>query len=127
MKELIFTNNTAHARIDSNTLKSQNKPYLSFDYDELFFTQNDKFYIINSNKKAFAQEEIDEIDGFVTTLFNEKDKYELSQAINSLQSFLDSTDWMVIRQIETNKQIPENIKQKREDARAKISEMRRYL
>ena len=44
--------------------------------------------------------------------------------INVLQKYLDDTDWYVARFAETGKEIPEEIKAQREDARNTISALR---
>jgi hypothetical protein len=127
MKELIYSNQIASAKIGFNKLKSQIKPYLSFDYDQLFYTMNEKFYSKHGNKFSLTSEQINEIESFLDTLFSQQEKLEVNQVINSLQNFLNNTDWMVIRQIEIGKEIPKNIKLQREDARERINQMRKYL
>lgn len=44
--------------------------------------------------------------------------------INELQQYLLSTDWYAIRYADTGEPIPNNIKEKRADARKRISELR---
>lgn len=127
MKELIYSNQTASAKIGFNKLKSQIKPYLSFDYDQLFYSTNEKSYSKHGNKFLLTREQINEIESFLDTLFCHQEKVEVNQVINSLQTFLNNTDWMVIRQIEIGKEIPRNIKLQREDARERINQMRKYL
>jgi hypothetical protein len=127
MKELIYSNNMARAQINYNNLTSQEKPYLSFDYDQLFYTSKEKIYIKNKNTFLLTNEQINEIEGFLNKLFSQKDKIEINKVIQSLQSFLNNTDWMIIRELETGKRIPLNIKQQREDTRNKIDEMRKLL
>lgn len=46
------------------------------------------------------------------------------QEINELKSFLAETDWYVIRFADTGEPIPEGIKNKRAEARKRISEIR---
>ena len=41
-----------------------------------------------------------------------------------LEYYLVTTDWYIIRQIETGKPIPEDIKKKRQEAREEISRLR---
>lgn len=127
MKELIYSNQIASAQIGFNKLKSQIKPYLSFDYDQLFYTTNEKFYTRFANKYLLNDKQIQEIEAFLETLFSKQEQLEVNKVINSLEEFLKSTDWMVIRQIETGKEIPKHIILQREDARERISQMRKYL
>lgn len=127
MKELIYKNNLAMVIVGFDKLKSQIKPYLSFDYDELFFTKEEKFYTKAQIKTPLNEEQIQEIIGFIDNLSVQKEKIKLNEIINSLQNFLNNTDWMVIRELETGKKIPENIKLQRADARQKIEELRKSL
>lgn len=127
MKELIYKNGTAIVILGFEKLKSQIKPYLSFDYDELFFTKEEKVYIKSKTKVLLSEEQTQEIIGFIDNLSLQKDKIKLNEIINSLQTFLNNTDWMIIREIETGKKMPENIKLQRADARIRIEELRKSL
>jgi hypothetical protein len=44
--------------------------------------------------------------------------------IQKLQTYLDDTDWYVVRFSETGKIIPEEIRTERENARVRISELK---
>lgn len=44
--------------------------------------------------------------------------------IMMLEDYLNRTDWMVIRQVETGVAMPDDIKLKRNDARKRISELK---
>lgn len=46
------------------------------------------------------------------------------QRIEELQEYLNSTDWYVARYSETGVEIPEEVKQKRQEARKEISALR---
>lgn len=127
MKELIYKNGIAMVLVGFDKLKSQIKPYLSFDYDELFFTKEEKFYLKAQTKTLLSENQIQEIIGFIDNLSLQKEKIKLNETINSLQTFLNNTDWMVIRELETGKKIPENIKIQRADARQRIEELRKSL
>ena len=127
MKELIYKNGIAMVLVGFDKLKSQIKPYLSFDYDELFFTKEEKFYLKAQTKTLLSENQIQEIIGFIDNLSLQKEKIKLNETINSLKTFLNNTDWMVIRELETGKKIPENIKIQRADARQRIEELRKSL
>lgn len=49
---------------------------------------------------------------------------EIEKQIEELQKYLDETDWYVARYSETGVEIPEEVKQKRQEAREKISVLR---
>ena len=47
------------------------------------------------------------------------------QKITELKQYLNETDWYSVRYAETGVEIPEDVKQKRKEARDKISELRK--
>lgn len=63
-----------------------------------------------------------EIEVEETIEINEEEiaKQELQAKINEAKEYLASTDWYVTRFTETGKEIPEEVKIKREEARAII-------
>ena len=78
----------------------------------------------NENKEIIPDE-----NGF-PKLVDRKPPSEKEMAeyhIQELQFYLKETDWYVLRFIETNKPIPTDIKIKRQNAREKISELRKLL
>lgn len=127
MKELIYNHRNAIAIIDNFKLTSAIKPYLSFDFDELYYTQHENFYILNQNKYLLSNNNIDEINSFLDNLFKEKENSKINDVILSLKKYLDDTDWMIIRQIETGEKVPQTILDRRKDTRNKINEMKKYL
>lgn len=56
---------------------------------------------------------------------SEKEKTE--KKILDLQSFLEETDWLVIREMDQGNPVPEEIKTKRAEARTAISSLREKL
>ena len=55
----------------------------------------------------------------------EKPQSEIdAERIAELQQYLDDTDWYAVRFAETGIEIPEEVKQKRQDAREEISNLR---
>lgn len=52
----------------------------------------------------------------------EMKKYDLSIEISKNKSYLLSTDWYVLRELDSGKAIPKDIKEKREKARKEISD-----
>lgn len=55
------------------------------------------------------------------------EKIEKSIELTDLKKFLKETDWYVLRFIETNKPIPDEIKTQRQKARDRISEIKNIL
>ena len=90
-------------------------------------------YYINTNKEIFGFELDGSQDHLITKDMKEisleeikaidkakEDEYKNSVAfkISEAKTYLISTDWYITRFIETGKEIPEDIKLKREEARA---------
>lgn len=59
--------------------------------------------------------------------FNPTEKEKAQQEISELELYLKKTDWYAIRFADTGEEIPKEIKQKRQDARDRISELRNIL
>ena len=81
-----------------------------------------------SSENPCCMQEIEPIDGvrrFQIVANPEPTEEALKQRrIDELQSYLISTDWYAIRFADTGEPIPDEIKQKRQEARAEISRLR---
>lgn len=55
------------------------------------------------------------------------DKEKAEREIQSLQSYLTSTDWYAIRFADTGESVPPDIKAERQKARERISELRKIV
>lgn len=94
---------------------------------------NGKFFQAYPND--FAENCLNRIDKYITAQANrnivpdvEPTAIELKEKeIQTYQNYLDETDWYVIRYTENGKEIPEEVKTKREEAREKISELREEI
>lgn len=53
----------------------------------------------------------------------EEDLFEKLKEIEKLQSYLKNTDWYSIRESETGKSMPDEIRKNRQSARDRISEL----
>lgn len=53
----------------------------------------------------------------------EEDLFEKLKEIEKLQSYLKNTDWYSIRESETGKSMPDEIRMNRQSARDRISEL----
>lgn len=120
MNTLTYFNGIARAMKDDKLLENRGKPYLSFDFDELYFNQKNKYLILDSKEYTLKKEQIEEIESFIENIEEDEDLY----TINKLLEFLHKTDWMVIREMETGKKMPDFIKKEREAYRQKISELK---
>lgn len=105
------------------------KPTMSFSFDSFIYSeQAERFEITYLNKKSIMTDEQKEeckqrCKNWVQELGqagnpNEAQKKEMMDIQNT--RYLESTDWYVIRNIETGKPIPEDVIEAREIARASI-------
>lgn len=77
----------------------ENLKFVSFDKIE----ETDKTYFLHNGEYVFEVQPM---------------------TIEEYQTYLDATDWYVVRFAETGVEIPEEVKQRRQEAREKISELR---
>lgn len=80
--------------------------------------------------KSIGMEEMDVEEAYNGTWYiagyaPEKPQSEIdAERIRELQQYLNDTDWYVARYSETGVEIPEEVKQKRKEAREEISNLR---
>ena len=116
MNILIYKEGAAFSEINGRKLKSKTKPFLSFEYDELYYTSIKQTYTYAYEEKPLTQDQIQEIESFISNIEENRD----IPIIQSLHKFLQETDWMVIREMETGKKMPTHIKEERVRAREKL-------
>lgn len=120
MNILIYKDATALSEVNGKRLKSKTKPLLSFNYDELYYTPTKELYTLDYEERALSKEQIEEIEAFIENI---QENRELS-LIHSLQEYLQKTDWLVIRELETGKKMPPFIKEERAKTRAKLHKLK---
>jgi len=76
----------------------------------------DKYSELNS--EGIKEQVVEEVPDLNSPVYEE---------LNSLLSYLYSTDWYALRKLETGKEIPEEVLVKREDCRLQISTLRMQL
>ena len=89
---------------------NKNKEIFGFELD------GSQDHLITSDMKEISIDEIQAINKAKEDEYKGSIEYKISEA----KSYLISTDWYITRFIETGKEIPEDIKLKREEARALI-------
>lgn len=72
-------------------------------------------------------EVVSEDPSFIPPTEEELQRRAYQQELDSLESYLSSTDWYVIRYADTGVEIPEDIKSERQRARERIDELRFLL
>ncbi|MBA3026685.1 MAG: hypothetical protein FP820_09825 [Sulfurimonas sp.] len=127
MQELIYKDNIASVRDENERFTSGSKPYLSFEFEELFFTAREAFYVLRGVKHSLEPWQKEEIAGFIDSLVCKKENIRLTKAIDSLEAYLKQTDKSVLVFLERGEEIPGNLKERREDVRAKIKELGAFL
>ena len=129
MNTLVYTKGIARYSINGESISQHVKPFLSFNYDELYFTKEQKLFVLNKRKFILNNNIIAEINSFINnfaitypkSLLKEKNQ----DIIYTMKNYLTSTDWMVIRELETGKKMPQDIKEERIRARNKINELKK--
>ena len=89
---------------------NKNKEIFGFELDG---SQN---HLITEDMKEILIEEIQAINKAKEDEYKQSIEYKIQEA----KAYLIGTDWYITRFIETGKEIPEDIKLKREEARALI-------
>lgn len=129
MNTLTYTRGIAKYSINTKSISQHLKPFLSFDYDELFFTKEYKFFVLNKRKFILNNNIIAEINSYINNFAITYPKALLKEKnqdiIYTMKNYLTSTDWMVIRELETGKKMPQDIKEERIRARNKINELKK--
>ena len=109
------------AKTDSNQfLRSNARPPMSFDYEVLTFTAHEKTRFWQLNKINLTDEECDEVQRYIDSIeVNTELTQELTQN-HQARKILQSTDWYVIRFLETGTPVPDHITDMRIKARENV-------
>lgn len=96
------------------------RPQFSFSYDSLQFSMSAKFYRFANVEYQMTPEQIEEVNAYIESV--EPDPSITAKIVtnNQARRYLASTDWYVIRLLETGVPVPEDISQMREEARQKV-------
>lgn len=105
---------------DNKVLRSNARPPMSFDYEVLTFTAHDKSRFWQLNKVNLTDDECAEVQRHIDSIeVNTALTQELSQN-HQARKILQSTDWYVVRFLETGTPVPEEITEMRRQARENI-------
>ena len=101
-------------------LKSSSQPQMSFDYEILTYSNDERTIYINFTKRDMTPEEETEVSDYIKSI--EADEMLSLQMLRNEQArdILEKTDWYVIRHQETGMPIPEDILTLREQARSQV-------
>ena len=105
---------------DNRVLRSNARPPMSFDYEVLTFTNYEKTRFWQLNKVNLTDDECAEVQRHIDSIeVNTALTQELSQN-HQARKILQSTDWYVVRFLETGTPVPEEITEMRRQARENI-------
>lgn len=77
---------------------------------------------VNNNPPEIMTNEEQLEKGLITQ--EEYERKKIDDEVMRLKSYLDSTDWYIVRFLETGKELPLSLKEDRQKARDRISELR---
>lgn len=87
--------------------------------DDLFFQTTDRFLQVTGmrvkNPNALVYEELVEEEA--------ERNFAFEQEVTELKNYLDSTDFYFIRSLDSGKAIPADVKEKRKQVRARLTEL----
>jgi hypothetical protein len=112
---------------DGRVLRSNDRPPMSFDYEVLTFTPNDKSRFWNGVRHNLTEEQITEVQTYIDSIEADTALSETMAQIHQSKKILSATDWYVIRFLETGKAVPEHITEMRTKARTIINEAEQKL
>jgi len=107
---------------DGRVLRSSSRPPMSFDYEVITYTHNTKTRFWDGNIYPLTSEEITEVESYIESVSADEELSEQMARVHQSRKILQSTDWYVVRYMDTGKDIPDNIKKLREKARELANE-----
>ena len=108
---------TVGRKKDGILIRSGTRPTFSFEYETVTYTENEKTVFYNLERRNLTVEEQEEVLRYISTIVIDQELSEKMTANAQAKSILEQTDWYVIRKIETDKAIPEDITSMRVQAR----------
>lgn len=108
--------------VDGRILRSNSRPPMSFDYEVLTFTTQEKSRFWAGQKYNLSDEEILEVQSYVDSVEADPALTGIMTQIHQSKSILASTDWAVIKSLETGIPVPEHITKLRTEARKIIND-----
>jgi len=107
---------------DGSILRSQARPPMSFDYEILTFTEQEKSRFWAGERIALTDDQITEVQSYVDSVEADTHLTDMMTVIHQSKKILASTDWYVIRFLETGVPVPDNITEMRQLARQQIND-----
>ena len=104
-------------------LQSTLKPVLSFEYDTLKFSTSVKEFTFADETFGIQPDQAEEILAYLETVEEDKAITKQIKDNTEARNYLHSTDWYLIRKFEAGTEVPEDVTNARESARAKVREL----
>lgn len=105
---------------EKRILKSTAKPPMSFDYEILTYSADEKSVYLNYAKRDLTEEELTEVENYILSIQENTDFSMVMLKNMQAKEILNTTDWYVVRFLETGVPIPEDITELRAAAREQI-------
>ncbi len=96
------------------------RPIFSFAYDALQFSMTVRSYLHDGVEVAMNEAQIAEVLQFLNTLDVSEERSRRYAQSRQLLDYLASTDWYVIRALETGVPVPQDVREARARAREAI-------
>lgn len=101
-------------------LRSSARPPMSFDYDILTYTDEEKTVFHNFSKRDLTPSELTEVSQYIDSIQEDTELTQKMARNAQAAQILHQTDWYVTRSFETGKPIPDHILALRQSARDMI-------
>jgi len=109
-------------KADGKILRSNARPPMSFDYEVLTFTEQDKSRFWAGQRYNLTTDEIAEVQAYVDSVEEDTNLTDHMTVIHQAKKILAATDWYVVRLLETGTPVPEDISNMRTLARKNIND-----
>ena len=106
---------------NGNILRSSERPPYSFDYEVVTYTSSTKTRYWQGVSYNLTDEEITEVETFMNSIDGDEELSKQMAQAHQARKILQSTDWYVIRFLETGTPVPDNITQMRAQARELVA------
>jgi len=98
--EIVYNNGVSVVGLDDGrNLSSSIVPNLTFEFDELMYTNSTKTFTVNNETFQLNDSQKLEVINFLDTVSENKEATEQLQLNYESQKYLDDTDWIVLRHL----------------------------
>lgn len=120
MDGVTYVTKEKRALSEKRVLKSASRPPMSFDYEILTYSADEKTVYLNYSKRDLTEKEIEEVETYILSIQENKEASLMMLVNMQAKEILNTSDWYVIRFLETGVPVPEEIAILRATAREEI-------